>query len=63
MKRIKRFVLAEKSEKDPIWKSSDNLTAALSRLNSCDGSDEFEKMKETKLENAEKSRCYHHGMK
>ena len=34
MKRIKRFVLAENSEKDPIWKSSDNLMASLSRMNS-----------------------------
>ncbi|XP_058809434.1 acetyl-CoA carboxylase isoform X4 [Phymastichus coffea] len=34
MKRIKRFVLAENSEKDPIWKSSDNLTAVLTRMHS-----------------------------
>lgn len=38
MKRIKRFVLAENSEKDPIWKSSDNLNSPgllpLSRMSS-----------------------------
>lgn len=27
MKRMKRFVLAHSTEKDPIWKSSDNLLA------------------------------------
>ncbi|XP_014228649.1 acetyl-CoA carboxylase isoform X4 [Trichogramma pretiosum] len=37
MKRIKRFVLAESGEKDPIWKSSDNLQAGLSRMNSLEG--------------------------
>lgn len=25
MKRIKRFVLAERTEKEPMWTSSDNL--------------------------------------
>lgn len=34
MKRIKRFVLAQSSEKDPIWKSSDNLLAGIVRMNS-----------------------------
>ncbi|XP_015588836.1 acetyl-CoA carboxylase isoform X3 [Cephus cinctus] len=32
MKRIKRFVLAESTEKDPIWKSSDNLLAGVGRI-------------------------------
>lgn len=31
MKRMKRFVLVQSDEKDPIWKSSDNL---FSRMNS-----------------------------
>lgn len=31
MKRMKRFVLAEKTEKDPNWKSSDNLLARIFR--------------------------------
>ncbi|XP_043262709.1 acetyl-CoA carboxylase isoform X1 [Colletes gigas] len=30
MKRIKRFVLAQRTEEDPIWKSSDNLMAGTS---------------------------------
>lgn len=65
MKRIKRFVLAENSEKDPIWKSSDNLTAALSRLSSFEdvgSSEELERMKEKKLEKEEETRSHHHGM-
>ncbi|XP_033221569.1 acetyl-CoA carboxylase isoform X2 [Belonocnema kinseyi] len=32
MKRIKRFVLAQSGEKDPIWKSSDNLLAGIVRM-------------------------------
>lgn len=31
MKRIKRFVLAHSTEKDPNWKSSDNLLARISK--------------------------------
>ncbi|XP_043279502.1 acetyl-CoA carboxylase isoform X2 [Venturia canescens] len=34
MKRIKRFVLAQSDETDPIWKSSDNLLAGIARMNS-----------------------------
>lgn len=33
MRRIKRFVLAESTEKDPIWKSSDNLLAGVAKMN------------------------------
>lgn len=33
MRRIKRFVLAESTEKDPIWKSSDNLLAGVPKMN------------------------------
>lgn len=34
MKRMKRFVLAERSEKNAVWKSSDNLLAGIVRMNS-----------------------------
>ena len=34
MKRMKRFVLAQRGERDPIWKSSDNLLAGIIRMNS-----------------------------
>lgn len=33
MRRIKRFVLAQSTEKDPIWKSSDNLMPGIPRMN------------------------------
>ncbi|XP_003704973.1 acetyl-CoA carboxylase isoform X7 [Megachile rotundata] len=33
MRRLKRFVLAQSTEKDPIWKSSDNLMAGISKMN------------------------------
>ncbi|XP_029040279.1 acetyl-CoA carboxylase isoform X5 [Osmia bicornis bicornis] len=33
MRRLKRFVLAQSTEKDPIWKSSDNLMAGISIMN------------------------------
>lgn len=33
MRRLKRFVLAHSTEKDPIWKSSDNLMAGISKIN------------------------------
>lgn len=33
MKRIKRFVLAESTETDPIWKSSDNMNAEIAKMN------------------------------
>ncbi|KAF3422904.1 hypothetical protein E2986_13180 [Frieseomelitta varia] len=33
MRRIKRFVLAQSTEKDPIWKSSDNLMAGIPKMN------------------------------
>lgn len=32
MKRMKRFVLAHSTEKDPIWKSSDNLLAGVAKM-------------------------------
>ena len=31
---MKRFVLAQRGERDPIWKSSDNLLAGIIRMNS-----------------------------
>lgn len=34
MRRIKRFVLVQSDEKDPMWKSSDNLFAEMVRKNS-----------------------------
>lgn len=33
MRRIKRFVLAQSTEKDPIWKSCDNLMPGIPRMN------------------------------
>ena len=40
MKRLKRFVLAENTEKEPVWKSSDNLMAGVSiRVNGLEISD------------------------
>ena len=56
MRRIKRFVLAENSEKEPMWKSSDNLSAGLSRMNSLEKSEAGDK--ETPLV----STFNHHGM-
>lgn len=44
MKRMKRFVLAERSEKNPIWKSSDNLLTGIVRINS-ENNDEKELFK------------------
>lgn len=32
MRRLKRFILAENTEKDPIWKSSDNLMAGILKM-------------------------------
>lgn len=32
MRRLKRFILAENTEKDPIWKSSDNLMTGISKM-------------------------------
>lgn len=32
MKRMKRFVLGQSDEKDPMWKSSDNLLAGRARI-------------------------------
>lgn len=32
MRRLKRFILAENTEKDPIWKRSDNLMAGTSKM-------------------------------
>ena len=44
---MKRFVLAENSEKDPMWKSSDNLMAglSLSRMNSFEKDDDANSVK------------------
>lgn len=32
MRRLKRFILAENTEEDPIWKSSDNLMIGISKI-------------------------------
>lgn len=45
MKRMKRFVLAERSEKNAVWKSSDNLLAGIVRMNSENNEDEEEVFK------------------
>ncbi|XP_044017806.1 acetyl-CoA carboxylase isoform X2 [Aphidius gifuensis] len=42
MKRMKRFVLVQRDEKDPMWKSSDNLLAGPSRPIFEDGIDIIE---------------------
>ena len=48
MKRIKRFVLAQSGEKDPIWKSSDNLLAGIVRMNSENNNEEDKEDSKTK---------------
>lgn len=40
MKRLKRFVLAEKTEKNLNWKSSDNLLARISKNMSKNGEED-----------------------
>lgn len=53
MKRIKRFVLAENTEKDKNWKSSDNLLMRVSKtsINAKNG--------EPDVENTEDERANH----
>lgn len=50
MKRIKRFVLAETAEKDPNWKSSDNLLARASKSNVLKNDEENARPKEEEKE-------------
>lgn len=50
MKRIKRFVLAENTEKDKNWKSSDNLLMRVSKtsINAKNGEPDAENTEDEK---------------
>lgn len=56
MKRMKRFVLAETAEKDPNWKSSDNLPVRASKSNMLNNGEENIRVKE---EDSNESRARH----
>jgi hypothetical protein len=60
MRRIKRFVLAENSEKDPTWTNSDSLRSGLARSNSHE--EEAAKSEPSMRRDTSGHTAHHHGM-